>query len=314
MARQFNNLSSKEQFCAQGIISNILCYYSFFDPHNGEKIRIPQLINGNWQMIDYTIETIALTPLALGSPVMAFGLLPDDKKSPPLLIFKGTSYPADSGCFLGNLADLNPGAAVGAYPFKMGKAKIQAWLNQATQTTGSKARIFGQSLGGSLTLHTVSNFPHLVEEAWGLESTALHKRDLKIWDQYTKQNPSSIPKVHVTYNENDAVPGAGFRWGQGWNLYKIYAADKKNGYLAHLECFLSQNEHIALKADLKADEKKPSRFFTAITHLVLSIPLFMTGVMVYTVYLGIRKVALAAKRCFCKKPQTAAPQVTVIGS
>lgn len=313
MASQFDNLSHQEQFSAQAIISNLLCYYTYFDPQNGEKMRVPQLINGNWQMVDYTVETISLTPSALGSPITAFGLMPDDKKSPPLLLFKGTTFPTDKGCCLELLADMNPGSSVGAYPFKMGKTTLQTWLNQATQTTGTKARICGQSLGGSLTLHTVSNFPQLVGEAWAVAPTALHESDLKIWDQYVAQNPGNIPRVEVLCQENDPVPKAGLRWGQGWNITHIFAADKKAGYFAHVMCYFSQTEHVALKGDLKSDEKKPSRYFMAIAHLILSIPLFISGVMLYSFYLAIRKTVEAACACFrTKKPPATLPQVDVV--
>ncbi len=78
---------------------------------------------------------------------MAFGLIPNERSSPPLLLFKGTTYPTDDGCMLGLLTDLNPFASVGKYAFKIGKNKISKWLEN--HTSQSRARIYGKSLGSA---------------------------------------------------------------------------------------------------------------------------------------------------------------------
>lgn len=290
IAPQLPNLSEKELFSAKSIIGNILSYYTYFGLENGEILSIPQQVDGTWKLVKYSVEKIYLTPSAMGSPITAFGLTPIDEKAPPLLLFKGTTIPTDQGAALSVLTDINPFGSVGSYAFKLGKANLKTWLEKNHLKTGLKANVYGQSLGGALTLHAAVNFPSLVAECHAYAPPALLPHEIRSWNRLYGKNPEAMPRVRIFYQENDIVPLTGLKWGEGWEIFRVFPSKSKNFFFSHMQCFLSQNESLILKADAKMDEKKFSRYFLAITHLVLSLPFFTVGVTVYAVYLTLRKV------------------------
>lgn len=292
--------SPEDRLIAQGIIGNVLAYCTYFDLPKGSLLSVPVLVNGAWKLIDYRAEPISLTPAWMGSPITAYGLMPE-VKAPPLLLFKGTTFPTDKGFALSLLADINPFAAVGAYPFKMGKQKLQEWLEKATQASASKARVFGQSLGGALTLHTAAHFYDLIDQAIAFAPPALLSRDLRSWNKQAAEHPEKLPEVNVFYHENDIVPLAGLKWGENWNIYRVFADRKKCFIYSHMECFLSQKGSLILKVNPKNDQRKISRRIVAILHLALSIPMFALGITIYAFYLAIRKSVELAKKILCKQ-------------
>ena len=277
-------LDDLSAFSGELVIGPILSYYTLFDPQEGEQIKIPKKVSGEWILADYVFEKIFLTPPWLGSQVTAFGLHPVAKGLPPLLLFKGTSYPTDNGFALGVLSDLNPGASVGAYIFWFGKKKISAWLESASEKAGCKAQVSGLSLGGSLALHTVAKLPTHIDRVFAFHPSALLSYDLKAWDQSPL---NSLPEVHIICNENDLVPTMGLRWGKGWNIYRIFLPERRPSLHAHMQCFAARKNHLMLRANRKRDETKWSRIGLASARLTLSIPLFLIRHF-YTIYLLVQ--------------------------
>lgn len=287
------------KFTAEAIVGNILAYYTFFDPPEGSSLQVPILAEGSWKLLDYTVERIALTPSWMGSPITAFGLVSKELRAPPLLLFKGTTFPADDGFGLSLLADINPFCSVGAYAFKLGKKKIERWLERTTKSSDCKARIFGQSLGGALTLHTAAKLYPFIEKAFALSPPALLKSDLRVWEKESKIGRSHLlPEVHVFCHQKDIVPMAGFKWAKEWNLYHIFPAKKKNAFVSHAECFISQKGTLVIKGDVKSDQNKLSRLALATLHLLLSLPLFVLGVVSYALFLLVKKLVELAKKVF----------------
>lgn len=301
IAPQMEHLNKTESFSARSIIGNILSYYTYFGLENGEILSVPQEVEGIWKLVDYKVEKIFLTPDLLGSPITAFGLTPLKEKAPPLLLFKGTTIPTDHGAALSVLTDLNPFGSVGAYTFRLGKDNLRTWLEKENAKTGLKAQVFGQSLGGALTLHAAVNFPFLIETASAYAPPALLPYEIRQWNRLAREGSVQLPQVSIFYQENDIVPLTGLKWGEGWKIYRVYPSKSKNFFFSHMQCFLSQKDTLILKADTKMDERKFSRYFLAILHLTLSIPFFSMGVAVYSVYLGVRKTFELSKAIFHKK-------------
>jgi hypothetical protein len=167
--------TKEEHFWGAALIGQLLAYYTFFGPENGEIFSLPIESGGTWHLFDYKVEKIPLTPSWMGSQAVAFGLT-SEKGSPPLLLFKGTSYPTDEGFCLQLLTDFNPLASVGSYLFWLGKKNIENWLTKAPG-----ARVFGMSLGGSLTELAALHFPSLIKRAFAYNPPALFPWDTILW-------------------------------------------------------------------------------------------------------------------------------------
>lgn len=263
--------SKEEQFWGEALLGQFLSYYTFFGPENGESIAIP-VFEDKWHLVDYTVEKIPLTPSWMGSQAVAFGLKPKDK-APPLLLFKGTSYPTDEGFSLQLLSDCNPLASVGSYLFWFGKENIGNWLKN-----NPRARVFGLSLGGSLTELAVLHFPSLIESAFAYNCPALFPWEVK--------NSPEHAGVHIFCNEKDLSSVSGFSYGKGWNVYKVLVKKPSSSLPAHVQCYLARNESILLKIKPK---KTFSQMIVASLHTVISIPLFIVGSLAYALSLPFRK-------------------------
>lgn len=287
---QAKNVDEEEIPAFESLIGNILSFLTYFDLQDGEKIKIPQFINKKWVMVSYTVEHIRLTPKGMGSPMYAFGLVPKSRAARPILLFKGTTYPADKGFILSLLSDLNIGATPGAYAFQLGRSNLKAWLKKNTKS--HSACVYGQSLGGSLALQAVSSMPKYFAKVGAYSPTALLSHSKK-WKKLAK-NPLALPEVNVFCPENDIVPLAGFKWEKEWNVYRIFSKKKYDFLYAHTQIFFSHKKFLLLKIDPKKDQMKPSRIFVSLTHLICSVPLFLVGVQFYCAYLLARKVA----QCF----------------
>ncbi|KAF3363001.1 hypothetical protein PHSC3_000537 [Chlamydiales bacterium STE3] len=290
----FEQLQKKEDTLPNRLfIHHVIAYYSFFGAEENEPLKIPQKIGHRWFLCDYVVNKIALTPAGIGSQVIAFGLFPITKEAPPILLFKGTSYPSDEGFALSLLTDFNPGASVGRYAFLMGKMNILAWMDQHSK----KTMVIGLSLGGALALHTATTFPQHICKVFAFNPPALLKNELHAWEVYSSQH-KIFPEINVIYHENDLVPSIGFRWGSNWNIYRIYLNRKKFFLEAHTRCFIAEESHLILKIDPHTDAKKLSRFLLASLHQGVSVFLFPLGCVLHFLKMQIKNL----KKIFFKLP------------
>lgn len=239
-------------------IGHVLSYLPFFGVEEGELFEIPIHYKNKWHLAKYKAHKIYLTPHALGSRIVSIGLSTDE--APDLLLFKGTSYPSDEGFALSVLTDINPGYSVGGLAFRFGKKNIAKWLQSR------QVKVFGLSLGGALALHTAKEFPDHIDSVFAFNPPALLPWELK--------QSQAQPQVHVVYHENDIIPLTGFKWGNGWNLYRIYLNKKMNFMRSHFKCFVARKNHIILRSNPLRDEQKRERKFLASLHFVLSFFLF----------------------------------------
>lgn len=224
MHTQFNqkNLSNTEHFHAEVVIGDLLSLIPFLRPQDNEKFLVPVRIEDKWELIEYTVDRIELTPGWMGSPLVAYGLRPSDPKLPPLLLFKGTTYPTDEGASLSFLTDINPFGSVGSYAFSIGKDKIQKWL--AANTSEKKAVIYGKSLGGAQAWRTAIHFPDHVDKvmAYGAPGfSPWEQRELNhMIDQQTLLEKES-PQINIFCQTNDPVPYSDLASKRGVNYYEI---------------------------------------------------------------------------------------------
>ncbi|KAF3363192.1 hypothetical protein PHSC3_000206 [Chlamydiales bacterium STE3] len=283
-----SKLPQQEYSSIEVLIGSVLSFVTYFNLQNNDELRVPQLIEGEWKSVSYRVERIELTPSWMGSPMTAFGLTSSSELVAPLLLMKGTTYPADDGFALSLLSDINLGCTPGTFAFYLAKNKLRGWLKNAAAYR--KAKVYGQSLGGSLTLLIASHFSKYLDDACAYSSTALMPHDLRKWKKKSLRNPAAyMPNVKIFCQENDLVSLAGFSWAKEWEVYRVYAQREYNFIHAHVQTFLFHSVHLMEKVDLKRELRKPSRIIIATLHLICSVPLFIISLQFYALYLLIRK-------------------------
>lgn len=234
-------LSPQENIHMEVMISDLLSLYPYLRPNQGDKLQVPVQINGGWKLIEYDVDKITLTPSWMGSPLVAYGLSAVD--APPLLLFKGTTYPTDEGFLLSIITDFNPVASVGSYAYKIGKKKIATWLQDHT-TEENKAIIFGKSLGGALAWRTALQFPDYVQKSMCLAAPGLSLRDLKKLKSLRKRG--NLPEINIFSQKNDPVAYIDHIAKKGVNYYQVLGEKSKKGVIAHALMNSTQDQSVIL--------------------------------------------------------------------
>lgn len=136
------HLGAKDPIIAEMLINTLISYLPFLGLEHKIEIKLPRLIDNGWQLVDYTIEQITLS-----GEIKAFGLTPSDQNSQvhPVLIFRGTPYPALPGFLDAVLSDVHPWKDVGEDLFENGKGNLSSWMGGK-----NKVDAYGVSLGGAL--------------------------------------------------------------------------------------------------------------------------------------------------------------------
>lgn len=268
----------------EAAIGNLLAIYPFLDPQEGEILSVPLKVDSAWHLKEYSVGKIPLTPNFFPSPMYAFVLTPLDEQMPPILLFKGTTYPTDDGFFISILSDLNPFASVGEYAFRMGKVKLKQWLDAST-TSNRKARVYGMSLGGSLSLQTAIAFPSQIEQVHAYSPPALSHRNIRDWQETT----SDKPEVFVYCNEGDFVPQFGMGWAEDWNVMDVIALEEYNPILSHCRIFTAEDV-ILMERNVGRDHESFTRRFFSTLQMIASLPIFCLLALVFLVYTAVKRV------------------------
>ncbi len=285
---KINNVSKEIPFgkLRSTYLRNLISYYPYFSPEQGEKISLPF---GPWESnVTYTVEIIELTPDYLGSPITAYGLTAEKgKKEPPLLLFKGTTYPADDGFYLSLLTDINPYGPVGSLAFQMGKGKIKAWLEEHAKER--KAEVMGTSLGGCLSLQTASKYPEYIKAVHAFNSPGVTSHEVESW----QQSSAIKPEVNVYLQDGDPVSSSvGRCFAPDWNVQGVFAPATDplqahaSTYTAHPESFIIPEKVEDVNHDMRR------RFWPAIQNFFL-LPAFIIGAL-FLVAIAIYVLALKA--------------------
>lgn len=284
--------SDTEVKTIEKIVGNLLSYYAYFDPQDGETVKVPQVVNGEWKFIDYKIERLPLTPSYLGSPMVAFGLeSPKESGLPPILLFKGTTYPTDDGFALSLLSDINPFSSVGGWAFNSGKETLEKWLQKATANSLCKAHVYGQSLGGALSLFAMTHFPTYVADGIAFEPPALTNEEMKEWNKgYELCKGMGIFNPTIYCQKGDIVSEVGRAWPKGSVVYKsLGPKEQLSGITSHAKCCPLNKENIILKIDPTIDRNRFKVKFLDFLHRTLSLPIFVIGCLFLLIHLGIQK-------------------------
>ena len=265
------SLTEKQSFHMEIIVGELLSLFPFFRPQEGEVLQVPVRIDGKWVLIDYEVNRLELTPEHLGSPLVAYGLKPQNKKAPPLILFKGTTYPTDEGFTLSLLVDINPGAAVGSFGFQKGKGKIESWLDE--NTTDQKAVVYGKSLGGALSWQAGINFHEKIAKVMTYGSPGFLKKDLRKLEEIPD---NSKPEFHFFCQKNDLIPFVGEYARKGVNYYQIIGRHTRKGGIAHADMFSAHEKSIVIPLPPSEMESKYRYVLNLLRNLISFVfPFFL---------------------------------------
>lgn len=228
----------EEELQAQIYLSNLLCILPFTGLNPYQPVEIPQLVNGAWQMVQYEVTPIELTPTtglrkALYvydiDRVFAYGLEPVNcADALPHILFKGTTYPADEGHFWQMYTNLEGFQTPGYDLYENGRERITAFLDKQMQQ-GKKTCVEGMSQGGILSLLLKVDQGEKVGWTYGLNASGLFDswfvmhRDR--WDELSEEDKKN---VYITSQGDDWISSVGVLKKE-WNFFKVWAPDDKKG-------------------------------------------------------------------------------------
>ncbi|KTD23371.1 Uncharacterised protein [Legionella lansingensis] len=227
--------SQKPQFRqAQLYISNCLTLLPFSDINPYESIAVPQWVEGQWQLIDYHVVPIELTPthgfkklfMRDEDRVFAYGLEPlNNDNAESHLLFMGTTYPAGQGFPTQVAADLKGFETVGTKLYRSGRKRIMDWLHQQR----GKVHVCGTSLGGSLSLLLAldKDQDDKISRVDALNPAGLHDAWFKDTDDHW-EHLKHKPAVFVQKQGNDPVSRFGV-WKSDWNILHVKPPPDKKG-------------------------------------------------------------------------------------
>lgn len=213
-------------------LSNCLSVLPICDLTPYEAVRVPQFVNNTWELVDYAVCPIELTPtqglhrllLNDNDRVFAYGFEPlYQKKAQPHLVFMGTTYPAGQGFIPQVASDFKGFNSVGSSLYQDGRESIKQWLNKQT----SKVHVCGISLGGSMALLLAIDLGGCLSRVDALNPPGLHaswwKDHYDSWDNMTDK-----PMVVVQQQGNDPVSLFGV-WKEDWVILQVSPPKNKQG-------------------------------------------------------------------------------------
>lgn len=292
----FNQNTRDLQFDA--LMTAVTAMIAYTEMDENTTVKIPQIINKQWLMIEYKVEPIQLTSSVLGSPYYAYGLTVIDKynnTAPNLLLFMGTNnFPTATGAHHTVLSDLVPGHSVGEILYKQGECKLKAWIeSHSIDTNGNINPItaIGQSMGGSLAIIThLKNSIRVRAKAYNPPALlSKHKRNYNLQDALT--NP-----IIIYTQKEDPIFQIGNWLPENSIIYKISSdVGDKLSYLAkHKDCFASHRNETNLnfiRINPEQENQRLSRIITTLLWQALCIPAFLVNCMIMVVKAIINTIA-----------------------
>lgn len=226
--RSFNEVQMEQ---IQLYLSNCLSLLPFADITPYESFQIPQYIDGQWQLVDYKVIPIELTPttglrklfLYDADRVFAYGLEPlFDNNAQPHLIFMGTNA-VGQGLLSQLNTDLEPFETAGKKLYRTGLARLNKWLDAQEK----KVHVCGMSLGGSLSLLLAMHQGEKLSRVDVLNPPGIYEPFYKSrfdrWDACTEK-----PIVCIQRQGDDLVSRLG-NWKHEWQLLEVMPPQEKKG-------------------------------------------------------------------------------------
>ncbi|KTD43636.1 hypothetical protein [Legionella quateirensis] len=220
-------------------LSNCLCHLPYADLTPFESIKIPQCVNGEWELVEYSVNPIELTEenkYTIREPdrVYAYGLEPIiNRNAESHLIFMGTNYPTGQGFLPQIVTDFEAFETVGSSLYLSGRQRILDWLSRQKD----KVHVCGASLGGSLSLLLAIDSGESLSRVDALNPAGLHNLEPKSkydrWDEL-----SSKPQVVIQQQGDDPVSLFGL-WKSDWEILLVAPPKDKRGPNSFCDHFMN---------------------------------------------------------------------------
>lgn len=255
------SLAPKQEMLAEIHLGNLLALYPYSEPAAGTTLQIPQKIQGQWKMVSYQVEHVALTPAWLSSPIPALALKPEPQSgASPLLLFRGTPVPPASGVLMATLSNIIPGRSAGEITYgRAARERVKRWID-TTYAEFGKVKIYGHSMGGSLSLLTATDNLEHVGEVHAYGSPALNKRSMRKYEaQCEAVAAGDRPQIHIYWNDRDLIPLAGAGFHRDWHLHKVFIPTKQGRLQAHMKANIGGPKVLVMKINSDHDRHQKAR-------------------------------------------------------
>ncbi len=150
--------------------------------------------------ISYSIDRV----FEMGGGIPAYGCLPTDTKSSPLLIFRGSEFAFNKRGKATMRAILDTNGS-GFSMYKAARPQIREWLFEQ-QTTYGKAKVMGFSLGGALAAYAVIFDPEFFHTGVAFNMVGVRRRMIKRWQGIRQEER---PRFIAYVNRGDPVSRIG---------------------------------------------------------------------------------------------------------
>ncbi len=242
-------------------LSNCLSVLPFADIAPHHTFKIPQCIDGVWELVEYRVVPIELTPthgvdklfLNDSDRVFAYGLEPmDNANAEPHLIFMGTTYPAGQGFVTQVCSDVK-NETPGAWLYRSGRQRISDWLDRQSK----KTHVCGMSLGGSLSLLLAMDQGEKLSRVDALNPPGL----METWfsDPYDNWDDCPAqPDVFIQKQGNDPVSAFGY-WKPEWRVFHVIPPPDKqgpNGFADHALNYAGFAETQFIEIDVEQENQQ----------------------------------------------------------
>lgn len=303
VAEQANSFGNGKQLHIQAAIGQLLALYAHFCPQDQELVSLPQLVvddlgQKEWVFVEYKIERLELTDQKLGSPICAFGFVPQQIKGgnsslidrvQPLLLFKGTTYPTDDGFWVSLMADTKPRSSVGTLIFcDKGRSVVLDWLKKNTKDKTGKERVvkpklIGMSLGGALEKKFASDEECRLYFSDGLlyGPPGVSKKEKK----QIETSGASYPYSPQFCNDGDLVPLLeDTPIHEAFPYYKVLGNAAINySPTIHAKCLLIQPNSTILRIDSKYEANRFLRKVNTIFKRTIVYPVYAALYIPWTI-------------------------------
>jgi hypothetical protein len=241
---------------AEMLIGNLIALYPLFDPEPGREVDLLQQIEGTWHLVRCRTDSIPLVE----DKILAYGFTPlNNEKALPLILFRGTPYPAARGFWEAIKSDLHPFRSVGETLFIKGRKSIDAWMGDKPSV-----KCYGLSLGGALAYY--------LGNAYG-ERVTVHA----YVPPGLLMSPKEMKKIHgaAYYHIDDFVPSLGYHpTGVNFTCYGVITQASRNFLLAHARP-VGCNPTLVIEINPRHENQNVTRHLLTICKYALSSFLFI---------------------------------------
>lgn len=246
----------RDLLVSEMLVGNLIALLPYFDFEDGAKLQLLRCIDGVWKLVTYKLTHI---PLVQGN-IAAYGLEPvEEPQAFPILVFRGTPYPAAAGFLEAIWSDLHPVKSIGEEIFQKGKVSLDQWMEGR-----AKVDCYGLSLGGALAYHAGHAYGSRIQvHAYASPGLIPMKGGLK--------------EIHgrVFFHLKDLIRSIGYHpESDHFEIYAVVTDTHLNFITAHAHP-AGLGPTLVLKVDPRHENHAWSRYLANILKLVVSTVLFL---------------------------------------